>query len=209
MRLSKVIIIGFTVATLLVILYMGYSFFGKTPELPYVGEPGHTVGQFSFQDQSGRTITEKNLDGKVAVVEYFFTTCPGICKVMNKNLYDVYKAYGKDPKFIMLSHTVDPEMDSVPVLAAYAEKMKVDNSSNWHFLTGNKYDLYKAARTDYLLAVEEADVKTGSENDFIHTQYVALLDNNRRIRGFYDATDKQSIQKLLRDIKTLERSIDN
>lgn len=169
--------------------------------MPVLGEPGHIAGNFSFTNQEGKLITEKDMVGKVAVIEYFFTSCPGICKVMNKNLNLVYKSFKGRSDFAILSHTVEPETDSVPVLARYARNFNAE-APTWQFLTGNKYDLYKAARTEYLLAIEEEN-NSAVEEDFIHTQYVALLDKNRRIRGFYDATDRTSVDKLIKDVKTL------
>jgi len=203
MRVTKIIVISFTSLSVIAALWLAASLFRKTKELPYLGEPGHVAGDFSFINQQGKEITAADVQGKVTVVEYFFTSCPGICKVMNHNLQKVYAAYEQDSLFTILSHSVDPEKDSVPVLAAYAAGMQV-KPENWQFLTGDKYLLYHTARTDYLLSVEEAGVATGSAEDFIHTQYVALLDKERRIRGFYDATDSTSIERLIDDIAQLQ-----
>ncbi|AXY74197.1 SCO family protein [Paraflavitalea soli] len=173
----------------------------KKNSLPILGEPDHVAGSFSFTNQEGKTITEKDVTGKVTVVEYFFTTCPGICKIMNKNLTSVYQTFKGEPQFMILSHTVDPETDSVPVLAAYAKQLKAEAPA-WEFLTGNKDELYKAARQEYLLAVEDARL-SGTAEDFIHTEKVALLDGERRIRGFYDATDSLGIKQLIIDTRRL------
>lgn len=172
-------------------------------DLPVLGEPGHRAGNFSFTNQDGHTITEKEVAGKIAVAEYFFTRCPGICKQMNAHLQMVYQQFKDVPDFVILSHTVDPERDSVPVLKEYAARYGAV-AGRWQLLTGNKELLYRMARQEYLLSVEET--KAGSiEEDFIHTQYVCLLDNQRRIRGFYDATDSASIEKLMKDIRVLRR----
>lgn len=172
----------------------------KPAPLPFPSPPEHAPGPFSFLNQNGELVTEKSVEGKVTVVEYFFTTCPGICKVMNKNLELVYTAFKKSRDVCILSHTVDPLHDSVNVLLEYSERLKVQ-APVWQFLTGDKEKLYKAARIDYLLAVE--DPPTEIENDFIHTEYVALLDKERRIRGFYNATDQKMIRKLIDDIRKL------
>lgn len=170
-------------------------------ELPVLGEPGHVAGQFAFTNQAGQVLTEKDVAEKVTVAEYFFTTCPGICKVMNSNLAAVYQAFKGRNDFVILSHTVDPETDSVQVLAEYGKRINA-TLPTWELLTGPKEDLYKAARQDYLLAVEDKEL-AGTAEDFIHTEYVALLDKERRIRGFYDATNKESIQKLITGIREL------
>jgi protein SCO1 len=198
---TKSIILGLFVITLAGAGWFLYSVFAGNRELPVLGEPGHKAGAFSFVNQKGKQITEQNIAGKVTVAECFFTTCPGICKVMSRHLQEVYKEFKDREGFAILSYTVDPETDSVPVLAAYAERLNA-GLPTWQFLTGKKQALYKVVRQDYLLAVEDT-VKAGSKEDFIHTEYVALLDRERRIRGFYDATNKKSVDKLIADIKLL------
>ena len=166
-------------------------------KLPVLGEPGHTAGTFSFVNQDGEIVTEKSVENKVTVVEYFFTSCPSICPIMNENLKEVYKKFKQDTGFMILSHTVDPERDSVSVLKKYALRYGAA-TPGWEFLTGDKNALYQTASRDYLLSA----VDSGNSN-FIHTQYLALLDRQRRIRGFYDGTNKESILKLESDIKAL------
>lgn len=169
--------------------------------LPVLGEPGHTVGSFSFINQDGKTITDKNTQGKIRVAEYFFTSCKGICPIMNNNLKQVQETFKQRNDVIILTHTVDPETDNVAALKKYASSMHAI-PGKWEFLTGDKYALYKMAQQDYLLS---ADTVTAANDDsaFIHTQYITLVDKQNRIRGFYDATDKQSVQKLIAAIKTL------
>ncbi|HEY0273079.1 MAG TPA: SCO family protein [Chitinophaga sp.] len=171
-------------------------------QLPVLGNPGHLTGKFTFTDQRGKTITEQTVAGKIRVVEYFFTTCKGICPKMNANMRLVYNAYVHDPKVVILSHTVDPETDSVATMAAYAQKFQAD-PAHWLFLTGSKKALYAVAREQYLLSADEATPKD-STGDFIHTQYFALVDGDNRIRGFYDGTSKAEVDQLIGDIKTLE-----
>ncbi len=166
-------------------------------KLPVLGEPGHIAGAFSFMNQDGKQINEKSVENKVTVVEFFFTSCPSICPVMNQNLKEVYIKFKEDTEFMILSHTVDPERDSVSVLKKYAQRYDA-GTPGWEFLTGDKNELYKAASQDYLLSA----VDSGNSN-FIHTQYLALLDRQRRLRGFYDGTNRESILKLESDIKTL------
>lgn len=184
--------------------YAGYvikgeqgDFFGRE-KLPVLGTNGHIVGGFSFTNQEGRTITSKDVVGKVYVAEYFFTTCTGICPKMNKNLEKVYAAYKKEPRFRILSHTVDPETDSVSVLKRYALDHGAD-PSNWWFLTGTKKELYRLARAGYLVD----DGTYAGDEDFVHTQWVALVDGEGRIRGLYEATKVPEIDKLIGDIDRL------
>jgi protein SCO1 len=187
--------------TILIILTLGIFWLisnaFKKNNLPVLGEPGHVAGSFSFINQDGRPINEKTVENKVTVVEYFFTSCPSICPAMNENLREVHSKFKQDTGFVILSHTVDPERDSVHVLKKYAQRYDA-NAPGWEFLTGDRNALYKSASQDYLLSA----VDSGSTN-FIHTQYLVLLDRRRRIRGFYDGTSKESVMKLESDIKSL------
>ncbi|MBC8034016.1 MAG: SCO family protein [Chitinophagaceae bacterium] len=195
--MSLFLIIIFTIG----MVWLAGQFFSPGSKLPVLGEPGHTAGGFSFINQQGERVTEEAVKGKVTVVEYFFTHCTGICPVMTGNLRKVYDEYKGKKDFTILSHSVDPERDSVPVMAVFAARIGA-RPPTWQFLTGDKEALYKAARQDYLLAVEDT-VTASLEQDFIHTEYVALLDKERKIRGVYNATDSTSIEKLIEDIKEL------
>lgn len=176
--------------------------------LPYFGPKAtmkandtlyHRVGNFSFTNQHGKTVTQQHTEGKIYVTDYFFTTCKSICPIMNTQLVRVYKEFSKQPDFLILSHTVDPETDSVAQLALHASKYGVSDE-RWHFLTGEKKALYEMARKSYLLNAEEGD---GGEEDFIHTQNFALVDKERHIRGYYDGTDSADVTRLITDIRTL------
>jgi protein SCO1/2 len=171
----------------------------KMSGLEVFGNEGHRIPNFSFIDQDGKTITEADVIGKVYVVDYFFTTCKSICPVMSNELEQVADHFKNEDGVIFLSHTVDPETDSIPLLKAYAEKHHA-NSKQWHFLTGPKKDLYDLARTGYLLDAHEGK---GDEDDFIHTQNFALIDKERQIRGFYDGTKHEEMEKLKADISKL------
>ena len=180
------------------VYFAGLAFINKNA-LPVLGEPGHVAGAFDFINQDGTHITEKEVKNKVTVVDYFFTSCPSICPAMNKNLNQVYEKFKGDTSFAILSHTVDPERDSFSVLKSYARKYGV-TAPQWQFLTGDKNELYTAASRDYLLAVEDS-----ANSNFIHTQYVALLDKKRQVRGFYDMSTGQNIDRLDKDIEELLR----
>jgi len=194
--------------SMLAVLVMGLIYFlsvafGNKTKLPVLGETGHVAGAFSFVNQDGVRITEKTVRNKVTVVEYFFTSCPSICPVMNGNLKEIYQQFKANPGFMILSHTVDPERDSVSVMKKYSTRYDAA-PPGWQFLTGNKDSLYQRASKDYLLAVEDS-----SNSSFIHTQYVALLDKKRQIRGFYDLTNKENTGKMDAAIQQLLKEDDN
>ncbi|KAF2509052.1 SCO family protein [Flavobacterium foetidum] len=161
----------------------------------------HTIADFSFINQNGDTITQKNYEGKIYVADFFFTTCGSICPKMSTNLSEVQKAVLNNPKVMLLSHTVFPEVDSVSVLKAYAIKYGVVDSK-WNLVTGNKKEIYKMARKSYLA------VKLGRPDqlyDMVHTENFVLVDQKRRVRGFYDGTNKEDIKRLLEDIEFLSK----
>ena len=159
----------------------------------------HTIADFSFVNQNGDTITQKNYEGKIYVADFFFTTCGSICPKMSTNLSEVQKAVLNNPKVMLLSHTVFPEVDSVSVLKAYAVKYGVVDSK-WNLVNGDKKEIYKMARKSYLA------VKLGRPDqlyDMVHTENFVLVDQKRRVRGFYDGTNKEEIKRLLEDIDFL------
>jgi protein SCO1/2 len=159
------------------------------------------VQPFSFVDQDGKTITEKDLSGKVYVAEYFFTTCRGICPKMNNNLRSVYEKFKDQPEFRILSHTVDQETDSVSRMKAYADSIHAD-SKTWLFLTGRKDSLYHAARVSYLLD-DPKNNDISVDQQFIHTQFLALVDKNSQVRKIYDGLKMDEIKALENDIQDL------
>lgn len=161
----------------------------------------HTVADFSFVNQNGKTITQKDYEGKIYVADFFFTTCGSICPKMTTNLVDIQKAIINNPKVMLLSHTVFPETDSVAALKAYAVKYGV-NDTKWNLVTGDKKEIYTMARKSYLA------VKLGAPNqlyDMVHTENFVLVDAKRRVRGFYDGTNKEDIEKLISDINFLSQ----
>lgn len=169
------------------------------------------VQNFSFTDQNGQIITEKNVDGKVYATNYFFTTCKGICPKMNFNLKGVYDQFKNDKNFAIISHSSMPETDSVPLLKSYEEKMLPDDHNNpakWYFVTGIKDSLYKMARQSYLLDNDKNNAQNIKEA-FIHTQFIALVDQKKRVRGIYDGLKPQEIAKLEKDIAKLLKEKDS
>ena len=166
-------------------------------KLPVLAE----VKDFAFTDQNGKPVTERNVEGKVYVAEYFFTTCKGICPKLNTNMKSVYEAFQNEKGFAILSHTVDPETDTVARMKRYADSLGA-KTGNWFFLTGKKDSLYHAARVSYLLD----DPKNGNdkiEDQFIHTQFFALVDKSGRVRKIYDGLKKEELAELEKDIPVL------
>ena len=159
----------------------------------------HTIADFSFTNQNGKTITQKDYEGKIYVADFFFTTCGSICPKMTTNLSDIQKAFANNSKVKLLSFTVFPETDSVPVLKAYAKKNQV-NDAKWNLVTGDKKEIYTLARKSYLA------VKLGKPSelyDMVHTENFVLVDTKKRVRGFYDGTNKEDIKRLIEDITFL------
>jgi protein SCO1/2 len=159
----------------------------------------HTIADFYFINQNGEKVTQKNYEGKIYVADFFFTTCGSICPKMTTNMVDIQTAIKNNPKVMLLSHTVLPEIDSVEALKTYALKNGVIDAK-WNLVTGDKKEIYTMARKSYLA------VKMGKPEelyDMVHTENFILVDDKRRIRGFYDGTNKKEIQRLIEDIHFL------
>lgn len=183
------------------LLFAGTDYYKvKLPVLTYVKE-------FSFIDQNSKAFTEREVEGKVYVAEYFFTTCKGICPKMNANMKKVYDKFKDEKEFAIVSHTCMPETDSVPLLKAYEKKMigtvnVQQRTGNWFFVTGSKDSLYRMARESYLLDNEKNNNQNIADQ-FIHTQFFAVVDKERRVRGIYDGLKQEEVEKLITDIKGL------
>ncbi len=161
----------------------------------------HKISNFSLTNQNGETVTEENYHNKIYVADFFFTTCPSICPIMTENMFYIQeKTVNKD--ILLVSYSVTPEIDSVAQLKKYAIEKGVDDSK-WNLLTGEKKDIYELARKSYLVAKNNGD---GGKYDMIHTENFVLIDKEKRIRGFYDGTNKEEMDKLLNDIQILENS---
>jgi protein SCO1 len=197
------------------LIFLAWFFISKQKDkparyLPYFGPKNavkindtsyHSVPDFHFTDQNNHKVDQNAVKGKIYVTEFFFTTCQSICPIMNSNLERIYSKFKSDPEFLILSHTVDPEEDSVEVLKRYADSHGV-NDDKWLFVTGTKPDLYGIARKGYLLDANEGD---GGAEAFIHTQNFALVDKERHIRGYYDGTDSLEVERLIREIILLKK----
>lgn len=211
MKLNKTGIFLIAFFLILSIAFVTYSLrYSKQDErLPVINaNTGHHVQDFKFVNQEGDTITRDNVKGKVYVVEYFFTTCKGICPRMNENMSKVYEAFRGNESVKILSHTVDPKKDTVGAMKAYSLRFDAD-PDQWMFLTGDKQHLYDVARYSYLISAVDDTSDVDIESDFIHTDRFVLVDKDGYIRGrFYEGTDMGEVNQLIGDIKTLLKEED-
>lgn len=162
----------------------------------------HRIPSFRFTDQEGREVTEKSFAGKICVVDFFFTTCGGICPKLTTNLKVVQDEFADSSDVALLSHTVTPKLDTVGQLAAYGEARGV-NPERWKLVTGSRDEIYRLARESYFA---EGEVKGPATKDhFLHTEKVFLLDGDRRIRGVYDGTRAIDMRLLIEDIRELRK----
>ncbi len=159
----------------------------------------HTIPDFQFIDQDSQIVTKDFFKDKVTLVDFFFTTCPTICPKMKVNMHTIYKHFEDNPHVGILSHSIDPEHDSVAVLRDYANALEV-NSQKWKFLTGNKDSIYTIAEKFYMVAVQEDSTAPGG---YIHGGYFVLIDPQGRIRGVYDGTDSTQTSKIIEGVNTL------
>ena len=159
----------------------------------------HTIKPFSFVDQDSAVITNETYSGKIYVADFFFTSCPSICPIMKVQMLRVYDKFKTDSTVMLLSHTIDPEYDNVERLHNYATRMEV-SSVKWHFVTGDKPQIYEMAQTSYYVATRENEKAPGG---YEHSGAFILVDDQKRIRGVYDGTDVEAVDKLIRDINTL------
>ncbi len=169
----------------------------------------HTIPDFSFVNQDGKVVTNKDYEGKVYVAEFFFTRCPDICKEMNSNMLEVQSKLKSHSDFAILSHTVDPQHDTVEVLKNYAERIGAD-TRNWNFVTGTKEALYDIAFSGYFVNADEDELAPGG---FLHSSYFVIvdkeghiragLDEEGQVRGVYDGTDQADIKALIEDVRVL------
>lgn len=157
----------------------------------------HTIPAFKFVNQYGDSITEKSLKGDIYVADFFFTTCPSICPIMHRNMLKVYNEFKNVSDFKILSHTIDPRHDTVPVLKKYADNLGISGNS-WWLLQGTKEDTYVLSAS-YLVSPPQENAK----EKFIHDGYFILVDKQKRVRGTYDGTLEKEVDRLIADIKTL------
>lgn len=181
----------------------------KSQRLPIFGEKEvtatdttyHTIGNFRLIDQDSAIVTNETVKGRIYVADFFFTSCRTICPIMKTQMMRVYGVIEDDPDVLLLSHTIDPEYDTVGLLRDYADRLGV-KSDKWHFLTGQKDSIYNLAQTSYFVTAMEAEAEP---DGFIHSGAFLLIDKKGRIRGKYDGTKAEEVDKLLRDIQILKQ----
>jgi protein SCO1/2 len=161
----------------------------------------HTIGNFKFVDQDSSEVTNETFKDKIYVADFFFTSCRTICPKMKTQMLRVYESVHDDPEVLLLSHTIDPEYDTVGLLKDFADRLGVE-SGKWHFVTGEKEQIYKIAQTSYFAtALEDKTEPDG----FIHSGAFLLVDKHQRIRGKYDGTVEEDVNRLLKDIEKLKK----
>lgn len=159
----------------------------------------HSISDFKLVDQTGDTITHKVFDNSMYVADFFFVSCPSICPKMTKQMQRIHDHFQVLEDLKLASFTVNPEGDSVAVLAAYAKEHRAD-PNKWHFFTGDKKEIYRLARKDYLVNAMQGN---GGPDDFIHSELLVLIDKKKQIRGFYDGTSAKAVDSLIEDIRAL------
>ncbi|PTX45145.1 protein SCO1/2 [Christiangramia gaetbulicola] len=160
----------------------------------------HKIADFELVNQNGDTITQEDYKDKIYIADFFFTTCLTICPIMTDHMIQIQEKIKNDDEVFLLSHTVFPVTDSVPVLKKYAEEKGVIDEK-WNLVTGDKKQIYDLARKSYLATKSTGD---GGKYDMIHTENFVLVDKDRQIRGFYDGTDPEAIENLMHDLKVLK-----
>lgn len=160
----------------------------------------HEIGNFKLINQKGDTITQADFENKIYVADFFFTTCQSICIDMAKSMQTLQKEFKNDDEIRLLSHSVTPEIDDVPQLKKYAKEKGVIDEK-WQLATGDKKQIYRLAREEYLASKTEGD---GGPYDLVHTENFVLVDKEKRIRGFYDGTNPEEIEQLIEDIVILK-----
>ena len=200
--------------TLIFALFMICSCKDKVRPFPYYDTPDftpkwempdnktfHQIRSFALLNQENKPFTEKDIEGKICVADFFFTSCPGICPKMTRSMADIQKEFMNDDEIMLLSHSVNPEKDSVSILKKYAKEKNI-NFNRWKLLTGNKDEIYDLGRKYYFVEEDEG-IKKGNDV-FLHTENFILIDKQRHIRGIYNGLDPNSIDNLIKDIRILK-----
>ena len=159
----------------------------------------HTIGDYSFLNQDSMLVTPDTFKDKIYIADFFFTSCPTICPVMKTQMLRVYEEFHENDEVAILSHTIDPEYDTVALLHDYAERLGVE-SDTWHFVTGDKEDIYDIGQSSYMVTAMEDEEEPGG---FLHSGAFILVDKEKRIRGIYDGTKEDAVSKLIQDVSLL------
>lgn len=196
----------FTFPAFLCIVSIYFSCKSDRGPLPYLGFTEfidgdtihHKIPDFHFFNQDGQAITNKSFNDQVYIADFFFIHCPAICPKVRQQMLRIYERYDDDQRVKLVSHTLDPERDTIEALHKYAEKIEV-NSAKWHFLTGEKDDIYDMADQYFVPAFEDPDAPGG----FDHSGKIILVDTDRHVRGFAEGTDPESVTKFFATIDQL------
>lgn len=214
-RFKSHFFIGISLSYLFVACSSNSNHNNKETALPYLGRHDymektvdnqtvvdtiyHKVADFSFVDQDSTIVTSSTFENKIYVTDFFFTSCPTICPVMKTQMLRVYEAFKDNDQVAFLSHTIDPEYDTVALLHDYAERLGVE-SDKWHFVTGEKEDIYEMGLKSYMVTAMEDEEEPGG---FIHSGAFILVDKEKHVRGMYDGTEKDQVDLLIHDIEKL------
>jgi len=197
------LILGFV----LIIIGAAFGCSKKEDKLPILGRKEvngndtiyHTIDEYKFVDQDSNIVTPATFKDKIYVSDFFFTSCPTICPIMKTQMLRVYEQIENNPDVLLLSHSIDPEYDTVALLKDYAERLGV-KSEKWRFVTGNKDEIYRIGQTSYMVTAIEDSSEPGG---FIHSGAFILVDKERRVRGLYDGTKADQVDILMKDIDRL------
>ena len=159
----------------------------------------HTIAEFSFVNQDSIVVTNNTYENKIYVSDFFFTSCPTICPIMKAQMLRVYDTFIDNPEVMLLSHTIDPEYDTVALLKDFADRLEV-SSQKWHFVTGDKEKIYEIGQRSYLVTAQEDQFQPGG---YLHSGAFVLVDKDRQIRGIYDGTKPDQVDRLINDIPIL------
>lgn len=160
----------------------------------------HEIADFTFTNQEGKEINNLSVDGKVYVADFFFTSCPTICPVMKTQMLRVYEKFKDQPDFLILSHTLDPTHDTPKLLKDFASKLGVEDDKTWHFLTGDQEKIFEIGQTSYMTTAMADQAEPGG---YLHSGAFILVDQNGHIRGVYDGTKEDQVNRLMNDIPKL------
>ena len=165
----------------------------------------HTIKDFALVDQDSNVVTPATFKDKIYVADFFFTSCPTICPVMKKQMLRVYDQFKDSSEVALLSHTIDPEYDTVALLRDYAKRLGIASDNTWHFVTGSKDSIYNLGLKSYQVTAMEDQTAPGG---FIHSGAFILVDKDRRIRGMYDGTVPEQVDVMMNDMRRLLKEYD-
>jgi len=185
--------------------YLGNKHVERNAETGKADTIFHTIADFEFINQDSTLVDNGTVADKIYIADFFFTSCPTICPIMKTQMLRVYEAIENNPDVVILSHTIDPEYDTVGLLRDYAERLGV-STPKWHFLTGNKAEIYELGQKSYMVTTQESDFEPGG---YIHSGAFILVDKKRRVRGMYDGTKEEAVNKLIKDIERLLREYES